>query len=86
MWRKYRRRPVVIEAALITDATFDAPHPNDEHIEGVIYRPILREAAIRTLEGTMTAKVGEWIVRGVKGELYPVKPDIFDATYDEVKE
>ena len=37
---------------------------------------------IKTLEGTMTAQPGDWIIRGVKGELYPCKPDIFAATYD----
>jgi hypothetical protein len=37
---------------------------------------------IKTLEGKMKAVPGDWIIRGVKGELYPCKPDIFDATYD----
>jgi hypothetical protein len=37
---------------------------------------------IRTLEGTMVANVGDWIIRGVKGEYYPCKPDIFKATYE----
>lgn len=40
--------------------------------------------AIETLEGTMTANVGDWIIKGVKGEFYPCKPDIFAQTYDEV--
>lgn len=40
---------------------------------------------IVTLEGTMTAIPGDWIIRGVKGELYPCKPDIFEATYDPVE-
>lgn len=40
------------------------------------------EAIISTLEGTMTASNGDWIIRGVKGELYPCKPDIFAATYE----
>lgn len=39
---------------------------------------------ITTLEGTMIARAGDWIVRGVQGELYPVKPDIFDATYEAI--
>jgi len=39
---------------------------------------------IPTLEGTMTAKPGDWIIRGVQGEFYPCKPDIFEATYDQV--
>lgn len=38
--------------------------------------------AINTLEGTMEAGPGDWIIRGVKGELYPCKPDIFEATYE----
>jgi len=41
---------------------------------------------IKTLEGTMTASKGDWIIRGVKGELYPCKPDIFEITYYPVEE
>jgi len=40
--------------------------------------------AIRTLEGTMRADLGDWIIRGVQGEFYPCKPDIFAATYEPV--
>ena len=39
---------------------------------------------IPTLEGTMVARQNDWIIRGVKGELYPCKPDIFEATYESV--
>ena len=39
------------------------------------------EVFIETLEGTMKANKGDWIIRGVKGELYPCKPDVFDMTY-----
>lgn len=39
---------------------------------------------IHTLEGDMTANVGDWIIIGVKGEVYPCKPDIFEATYEKV--
>ena len=38
--------------------------------------------AIQTLEGTMRAQFGDWIIRGIKGEIYPCKPDIFEATYE----
>lgn len=41
---------------------------------------------IETLEGTMTAEPGDWIITGVKGEIYPCKPDIFEATYELVSE
>jgi hypothetical protein len=39
---------------------------------------------IKTLEGQMAVSNGDWIIKGVKGELYPCKPDIFAATYDPV--
>lgn len=81
---KYRKKPIVVEAVQITDATFDDPHPNPEHIRGVLYDPQLRCAFVMTLEGKMTARLGDWIIRGVKGELYPCKPDIFEATYEAV--
>ena len=42
--------------------------------------------AIETLEGTMWAQPGDWIIKGVQGEFYPCKPDIFEATYEIVKE
>lgn len=81
---KFRKKPVVIEATQITANTFDAPHPNPEHIIGVIYDPERRCAFIDTLEGRMRANIGDWIIHGVKGELYPCKPDIFEATYEAV--
>jgi hypothetical protein len=79
---RFRKKPVVIEAVQITDATFDWPHPNPEHVAGVVYDPVNREARIRTLEGEMIGRVGDWIITGVKGEVYPCKPDIFAATYE----
>jgi hypothetical protein len=42
---------------------------------------VFKEEKIETLEGTMTASPGDWIVKGVNGEKYPVKPDIFEKTY-----
>ena len=41
---------------------------------------------IKTLEGTMVASKGDWVIRGVKGEFYPCKPEIFEATYEPIKE
>lgn len=41
---------------------------------------------IKTLEGTMRCDVGDWIIRGIKGEIYPCKPDIFAATYEPILE
>lgn len=45
-----------------------------------------KELEIETLEGTMKANKGDWIIKGVKGELYPCKHDVFKETYEEVKE
>lgn len=81
---KYRKKPVVIEAVQITNATFDAPHPNPEHIRGLIYDPVRRCVLIPTLEGEMRGDMGDWIITCVKGEFYPCKPDIFAATYEPV--
>jgi len=44
-----------------------------------------KEVEIKTLEGTMRADVGDWIITGIKGEKYPCKPDIFEATYERVE-
>ena len=44
------------------------------------------EIEIETLEGTMKADPGDWIITGIKGEQYPCKPDIFEATYERVEE
>lgn len=43
------------------------------------------EIRIHTLEGKMAANPGDWIIKGIKGEFYPCKPDIFDDTYDYIK-
>jgi hypothetical protein len=57
--------------------------PDDPHVDtGIGYIPAIGELQIPTLEGTMTARPGDWIIRGIKGEFYPCKPDIFAATYE----
>lgn len=77
----YRKKPVVIEAMQFTDETFSSVlawlnSPGLISIEGgdCIF--------IETLEGNMRADKGDWIIKGVKGEFYPCKPDIFEATYE----
>jgi hypothetical protein len=79
----FRKKPVVIEAECY-DGT-------DESLEKISSMGGTREIRkypdglyIATLEGTMRANIGDWIIRGVKGELYPCKPDIFAATYEVV--
>jgi hypothetical protein len=46
-------------------------------------KPVLK---IPTLEGEMMASIGDWIIKGVNGELYPCKPDIFAKTYEKVED
>ncbi len=83
---KFRKKPVVIEAVQIPfpDAESYSLFPNDPDIIFKCENGQIVEAIISTLEGTMLASLGDWIIRGVKGELYPCKPDIFAATYEAV--
>lgn len=85
---KFRKKPVVIEAVNFTEkdkfkvaeffkgsGEFDIRYSTD------------RDAficEIVTQEGNMIAREGDWIIKGVKGEFYPCKPDIFEATYEKV--
>ena len=83
---KYRKKPVVIEAWRLPMSDGASRGFNDD--PNIIFKRengAIVEAIISTLEGTMTAGNGDWIIRGVKGELYPCKPDIFAATYEEVR-
>ena len=85
---KYRKRPVVIEAIQWT------PHENCEQVAAFIgdaFDPedcadgLTDTYKIDTLEGTMWASSGDWIIKGVQGEFYPCKPDIFAQTYEQVE-
>jgi hypothetical protein len=81
---KYRKKPVVIEARELTVGKIDKiagwcggivrRFPTGEHSPYGIDIP--------TLEGDMFADIGDFIIKGIKGEFYPCKPDIFDETYD----
>lgn len=90
---KYRKKPVEIEAVrylpgddcnCVQVATFLGEDPSDacECQAGGSCADL--PWAVDTLEGQMTASPGDWIIRGVKGEFYPCKPDIFEATYEPV--
>jgi hypothetical protein len=69
--------PWLLEAVLNGVVFLDAPYRDG----GVTKYP-----TIKTLEGNMRISDGDWIIRGVNGELYPCKPDIFDKSYDKVEE
>jgi hypothetical protein len=81
---KFRKLPVEIEAILFdfapatADAIVEMAGPDSDRVltfdENGVH--------IETLEGTMTGNLGDYIIKGVKGELYPCKPDVFMATYE----
>jgi hypothetical protein len=78
----YRKKPVTIQAV-----RWDGKNVRAVENIGLPWLrtgPNLRVLVITTLEGEMTAQPGDWIIKGVKGEFYPCKPDIFDATYEPV--
>jgi hypothetical protein len=83
---QYRKKPIVIEAIQFTDKTKDqvfyqfvtCSKSASFDAEG---NPTLD---IWTLEGRVTASLGDWIIKGVKGEFYPCRNDIFEATYEAV--
>lgn len=86
----YRKRPVTVVAHRLGDDGWP-----DEIWEGVnqqkiilhldrVNREVTGYADIHTLEGKMRADVGDWIIRGVQGEFYPCKPEIFKQTYEKV--
>lgn len=85
---KYRKRPVIIEAIQFEDNS-DRIIEIHEFMGGDTIRvnyedknnPYLK---IETLEGIMKASVGDYIIKGVNGEFYPCKPDIFEKTYERV--
>ena len=84
---KFRKKPVVIEAyQLQPNDGMTRQLPPAWLVNALMSREVYTlesgEAIITTLEGDMRAEVGDWIIQGVKGELYPYKPDIFAATYE----
>ena len=81
---KYRKKPVVIEAVQWNGTDVDAVLGLGLGVASFRRVGIGSQTPleIETLEGTMRADLGDWIIRGVKGEFYPCKPDIFAATYE----
>lgn len=76
---KYRKKPVIIDAVQFINST-------DIHdfCGNSVLEPIGKDyLEITTLEGIMIAQKGDWIIKGIKGEFYPCKPDIFEATYEK---
>jgi hypothetical protein len=89
MIQKFRKKPVVIEAV-----QFNGNSATIDHFiggEGVMRRitdgnSVVVAIGILTKEGEMRCDIGDWVIKGVKGEFYPCKPDIFTMTYDLANE
>ena len=79
---KYRKKPVVIEAFQWKNKPCFPNEFRDLHSIARITND--EKLAIETLEGIITASDGDWIIRGINGEFYPCKPDIFEKTYEIV--
>lgn len=85
---KYRKKPVVVEARQITieNAKELAAWCGGRCEYWMINPPKFGCIHINTLEGEMYAKPCDWIIKGIAGEFYPCKPDIFEKTYEIVEE
>jgi hypothetical protein len=85
----YRKKPVVVEARQLIDDLANHTaiaawiEAGGGHAEVPFAAPCL---FIETLEGRMRADIGDYVIRGVKNEFYPCKPEIFEATYEAVDE
>ena len=90
---KYRKKPVVVDAFQYRD-DFMKVGANCNGVpdwgisaydDGILYFDENDSLRVKTLEGDMIASIGDYIIRGVNGELYPCKPDIFEKTYEAVE-
>ena len=80
--RFFRKKPIVLQAIRWNGSkeTLDKL----KTISADIYIAQEDYIVIKTLEGNMRADLGDWIIKGIKGEIYPCKPDIFNELYEEV--
>jgi hypothetical protein len=91
---KFKKKPVIIDAfEWKPGRTFPSPEFDGLHAksqmdgsDGEILESDNRKLNIKTLEGVISASPGDWIIRGIQGEYYPCKPDIFEKTYERVGE
>ena len=81
---KYRKKPVVIEAVQWTGKNWEEI---EQFCTALRHQSLCdKSLVIDTLEGTIVASVGDYVIKGVAGEFYPCKPDIFEKTYEAVEE
>ena len=82
---RYRKKPVVVEAFQFFGESNTNPYIPDWFVDAVLAHTIVAgpdHIVIKTLEGEMRCGVGDWIIKGIQGEICPCKPDIFEATYE----
>ena len=95
---KYMKKPIVIEAIqwtkendvelehwLSKEKSVELEIDDHLYVAGV-GTPYINKIQIKTLEGTMEASYGDYIIKGINGEIYPCKPDIFEKTYEQPKQ
>ena len=79
---KYRKKPAIIEAIQFNGWNFDEINDWMFNTKGIYPSCFKETMTIKTLEGDMVASIGDYIIKGIKGEFYPCKPDIFKQTYE----
>lgn len=77
--QRFRKKPLVIEAQQYLDPSQPTP---GMVVDCAFYSFCPNVPHVHTLEGPLRVSIGDWIVKGVQGEFYPVKPEIFEATYE----
>ena len=83
---KYRKKPIEVEVFHWTNPRTDDPFTFMGGACRLTQEKGQPRLAIPTLEGVMYASVGDWIIKGVNGEFYPCKPEIFEKTYESVEQ
>lgn len=89
MMKRYRKKPVEVEAVLFKGSSSQIAAlmswmSGSEYVHPTVQTSDHCTMPIHTLEGVMTAKPGDYIVKGTRGEFYPVKPEPFADTFEEV--
>lgn len=84
MEKNYKKKPVIVQAVQWNGQNQDEILSFINFAHECAFFDEFGDLYIHTLEGKMRAKVGDYIIRGIKGEFYPCKPNIFELTYEEV--
>lgn len=81
--QQFRKKPIVIEAIQWDGKNFpEILKWSDGQVQQAVHPPHYSDLLVHTLEGAMTAGLGDYIIKGIKGEFYPCKPGVFDASYE----